>query len=99
MKRLQFKLRCDTKRGKNKQEQKKIQKCDYNFYKVLCNQLSDMSAFLIAECISSFNGRFWKKGFRSNLKDEETRSVSRNSDSMSLRQLEREHENKIVEEN
>lgn len=58
-----------------------------------------MSAFLIAECISSFNRRFWKKGFRSSLKDGGTRPVSGNSDSMNLRQLEREHENKMVEEN
>lgn len=82
MKKLQFKLRCDTKRGKNKQEQKKKQKCDYNFYKVLCNYLSDMSMFLIAESISSFNGRFWEKGFRSSLNDEIMSSVSRNSEAI-----------------
>lgn len=39
MKKLQFKLRCDTKRGKNKQEQKKNRNVTITFikyYAIIC---------------------------------------------------------------
>ena len=77
MKRLQFKLRCDTK----KKEKKKNRNVSIIFIKDYAISCYTCMRFCFPSALNcSFNGIFQEESFRSNLKDERIRSVNMESE-------------------